>query len=198
MIMEITDFEEFSVEEEAFITFSLKEFKAMLNFCDTSGQPVSLLFERGGRPILLSTKYFNVFEADFVLATLIENASQSTTTTPSASSSQNSSLLSPTSNSSSNVKKRKYESTSPASNSSTSHISHSPSQQLDASPTKKAKIIPHNPSPTVIPTSDPMEGEEEYELRTEGIRMILNSTGSVEHNNLEDEEVACSQDDEEN
>lgn len=42
------DFEEYDIKNETHITICLKEFKTILNFCDASGQPVTMLFERGG------------------------------------------------------------------------------------------------------------------------------------------------------
>eukprot|EP01114_Cavostelium_apophysatum_P005130 TRINITY_DN1579_c0_g2_i1.p1 TRINITY_DN1579_c0_g2~~TRINITY_DN1579_c0_g2_i1.p1 ORF type:complete len:409 (-),score=121.41 TRINITY_DN1579_c0_g2_i1:201-1427(-) len=79
------DFDDLEVGNETQVTFSLKEFKTILNFCDASGQPVVILFERGGRPLLLSIKYFGVFESDFVLATLVDNGSQPAGSDPSGS-----------------------------------------------------------------------------------------------------------------
>jgi len=74
--MDTVDFEEFRIQQETTLTFCLKEFKAIMNFCDSSGQPVTILFEKGGRPLLLCVKYFGVFESDFVLATLVETILQ--------------------------------------------------------------------------------------------------------------------------
>jgi len=68
------DFEEFDIRAETSVTFCLKEFKAILGFCDSSGQPVTVSFEKSGRPLVLSVKYFGVFEADFVMATLVESS----------------------------------------------------------------------------------------------------------------------------
>eukprot|EP01118_Nematostelium_gracile_P017754 TRINITY_DN768_c0_g2_i1.p1 TRINITY_DN768_c0_g2~~TRINITY_DN768_c0_g2_i1.p1 ORF type:complete len:408 (+),score=104.75 TRINITY_DN768_c0_g2_i1:103-1326(+) len=100
------DFEEYQIKNDAQVTFCLKEFKAILSFCEASGQPVTLYFERGGRPICLSIKYFGVFESDFVLATLLEPYSQSTDNSNSAASSQ-SSAATPMSSNASN--KRKFD-----------------------------------------------------------------------------------------
>jgi hypothetical protein len=44
------DFEEYSVgTEPGEITFCLKEFKALLGFCEVAGQPIHIWFEQGGR-----------------------------------------------------------------------------------------------------------------------------------------------------
>lgn len=67
------DFVEYEVDNRPMgLTFCLKEMKAILNFCESSGQHVNLFFEKPGKPILLVLEYFNVIEADFVLATLID------------------------------------------------------------------------------------------------------------------------------
>jgi cell cycle checkpoint control protein RAD9A len=47
--MDPNDFEEVDVRHESTVTFCLKEFKAILSFCEASGQPVTIYFERGGR-----------------------------------------------------------------------------------------------------------------------------------------------------
>jgi hypothetical protein len=68
------DFVEYEVDNRPMgLTFCLKEMKAILNFCESSGQHVNLFFEKPGKPILLVLEYFNVIEADFVLATLIDS-----------------------------------------------------------------------------------------------------------------------------
>jgi len=108
------DFEEFQVTNDAQITFCLKDFKAILGFCDTSGQPVILYFERGGRPICLSVKYFGVFESDFVLATLLEPTSQqSASTSGTGSASTGSSQTSNSTQETALNRKRKVQSPSP-------------------------------------------------------------------------------------
>lgn len=44
------DFQEYSVgSEPGEITFCLKEFKALLSFCEVAGQPIAIWFEQGGR-----------------------------------------------------------------------------------------------------------------------------------------------------
>jgi len=73
--MDQNDFEEFKTEEFTEVTFSLKEFKAIVNLCEVIGQPCTLHIERGGRPMIVSLKYFDYFEADFVLATLVSQNS---------------------------------------------------------------------------------------------------------------------------
>ncbi|PRP73962.1 RAD9 like protein [Planoprotostelium fungivorum] len=77
LTLDVADFEGFHVGLDTSITFCMKEFKAMLAFGDAAGQPLKMSFERGGRPLLITTNYFDLFSADFVLATLIDNSSQS-------------------------------------------------------------------------------------------------------------------------
>jgi len=72
------DFEEYTCNTNAGdITFCLKEFKALLQFCEAAGQAISIWFEQGGRPILFSVNFFAAFEIYFVLATLLDTASSS-------------------------------------------------------------------------------------------------------------------------
>jgi len=78
------DFETFELARENIeLTFCLKEMKAILGFCEAVSQPVSIFIDEGGKPILLSVKLYNAFEADFVLATLIDpNESGTQTSQP--------------------------------------------------------------------------------------------------------------------
>ena|SRR3990167_1075881 len=71
------DFSEFNVHNSANLTFCQKEMKAILSFCEHTGQPVELCFEKAGKPMLLMLHYFNVIEADFVLATLMDQSEYS-------------------------------------------------------------------------------------------------------------------------
>jgi len=79
LTLDVGDFESYDISLPTCLTFCLKEFKAILTFCDAAGQSISMNFEKSGRPVLLSVKYFGVFEADFVLATLLDNSSQQST-----------------------------------------------------------------------------------------------------------------------
>eukprot|EP01117_Protostelium_nocturnum_P007818 TRINITY_DN2799_c0_g1_i1.p1 TRINITY_DN2799_c0_g1~~TRINITY_DN2799_c0_g1_i1.p1 ORF type:complete len:328 (-),score=115.08 TRINITY_DN2799_c0_g1_i1:46-1029(-) len=92
MHVDVGDFDEYEIGQEASITFDIKQFKAILSFCDSAGQPVSMFFERGGRPILLALNYFGSFQADFVLASLLEESppSENMNSTGSTSSSKSS------------------------------------------------------------------------------------------------------------
>jgi hypothetical protein len=51
--MDPSDFDEYDIRNETQVTFQLKEAKALLSFCESSGQPVTMFFERSGRYIVL-------------------------------------------------------------------------------------------------------------------------------------------------
>eukprot|EP00026_Physarum_polycephalum_P007222 Phypoly_transcript_07279.p1 GENE.Phypoly_transcript_07279~~Phypoly_transcript_07279.p1 ORF type:complete len:356 (+),score=36.67 Phypoly_transcript_07279:80-1069(+) len=84
--IDATDFEEFCTEGvNVDVTFSLKEFKTIIGLCETIGQPCTILIEKSGRPMLITMKYFNLFEADFVLATLVVSQDMPSSQTSSSS-----------------------------------------------------------------------------------------------------------------
>ena len=80
LVVDAADFEMYSVRPGVQeLTFSLKELRAILNFCDVSGQPVSVYFSDPGQPILWTVNCFDALVVDFVLATLVstgDSASQ--------------------------------------------------------------------------------------------------------------------------
>jgi len=97
--MDQSDFEEFITDGEVVdVTFSLKEFKAVVSFCEAIQSSCILHIEKSGRPMLLTTKYFNLFDADFVLATLVTNTDPSSSQGSSSSSSASSMSPSPSVN----------------------------------------------------------------------------------------------------
>jgi hypothetical protein len=49
LTMDTSDCELFEIQQEARITFRLKEFKSVISFCETASLPVHLLMERAGR-----------------------------------------------------------------------------------------------------------------------------------------------------
>ncbi|KAJ6229765.1 DNA repair protein rad9 [Anaeramoeba flamelloides] len=51
------------------LTFVLKEFRAILNFCDYVHQPVNIFFDFEGKPILVSIKIPNELRMDFIMST---------------------------------------------------------------------------------------------------------------------------------
>ncbi len=69
------DLENYQVPEETEISFNLREFKAIVALCEVIDQSVMLFFDKPGAPFLLSLRWFNAIEADFVLATLCDESS---------------------------------------------------------------------------------------------------------------------------
>jgi len=93
------DFLTWEVDESCLnsnLTFCLKEVKAILAFADTGTMPVTIHFDKCGRPIIFSVNFFDQLEANFVLATLLEPATpmdvdqSSTPTTKTETTSRNS------------------------------------------------------------------------------------------------------------
>jgi hypothetical protein len=79
LVVESADFDLYSVRPGAQeLTFSLKELRAILGFCEAANQPVSIFFSDPGNPILWSVNCFDALVVDFVLATLapVGDASQ--------------------------------------------------------------------------------------------------------------------------
>jgi hypothetical protein len=74
------DFEnyDFNADHDIELTFCLKEMKAILHFCEKQTQPISFYMDGEGKPILMSVSIVNTFEADFVLATLLDPEHSST------------------------------------------------------------------------------------------------------------------------
>ena len=87
IVVDAADFEHYTIKPNTGeLTFSLKELKAILQFCEAAGQPVSIYFSDPGQPILWSVNCYDSLTADFVLATASSPAdfSQSSAqTTPS-------------------------------------------------------------------------------------------------------------------
>eukprot|EP01103_Thecamoeba_quadrilineata_P015052 TRINITY_DN4637_c0_g1_i3.p1 TRINITY_DN4637_c0_g1~~TRINITY_DN4637_c0_g1_i3.p1 ORF type:complete len:207 (-),score=54.45 TRINITY_DN4637_c0_g1_i3:110-730(-) len=86
-----SDFDEYhyNATDTLELTFCLKEFKAILSFCEVAGQQIAFFFDKAGRPILFSVRLFNQLEADFVVATLAEDSLDSQSSMSSSSSSSN-------------------------------------------------------------------------------------------------------------
>lgn len=74
LTLDTNDFDKYILqgENEIDLTFSLREMKALLAFCETANQPIQLYFSEIGQPIIAYTKMYNLFESDFVIATLKE------------------------------------------------------------------------------------------------------------------------------
>ncbi|XP_065830629.1 cell cycle checkpoint control protein RAD9B-like [Oscarella lobularis] len=71
------DFESYQIGVNSEITFCLKELRAILAFSEAVNQQIAIHFETGGRPIMFSLTSDLSFQADFVLATLMEDAASS-------------------------------------------------------------------------------------------------------------------------
>ncbi|CAG9791371.1 unnamed protein product [Diatraea saccharalis] len=63
------EFDSYIIDEETTITFSFKEFKALLAFAEALNLPLQLHFETTGRPVVFIVHNGATFEAHFVLAT---------------------------------------------------------------------------------------------------------------------------------
>ncbi|PRP79100.1 cell cycle checkpoint control protein RAD9B-like [Planoprotostelium fungivorum] len=162
--LDAADFDEYQVGETD-ITFCLKEFKALLGFCESAGQPVVVHFDRAGRPALASLTYFNIFEADFVLATLLDPNRRSTPDANSSPSSSpqtsNTSLIKTPHTNTSSMPSRKR-----ASPDSSPTRGPSPTR---SSPTRSSPTRSGPSSPSVIITSGSggdTEGEDEMDYET--------------------------------
>jgi len=69
----VDDFEKYEMGGDGVeVTFSLKETKAILSFCETANQPIFIYIDDVGKPIILSVRVFQAYDAEFVLATLID------------------------------------------------------------------------------------------------------------------------------
>jgi cell cycle checkpoint control protein RAD9A len=79
LTLDTHDFEKYDLNcEHIELTFSLKEMKAILGFCEVANQPIALYVDEGGKPLLLSVRMLHAFEADFVLATLLDTNTATT------------------------------------------------------------------------------------------------------------------------
>jgi hypothetical protein len=88
LVVDAQDFDQYAVQDGAGeLTFSLKELRAILQFCEAAGQPISVFFSDPGQPILWSVNCFDALQVEFVLATLatvpVPDASQSGVARPS-------------------------------------------------------------------------------------------------------------------
>lgn len=75
------EFDSYVIGMETTITFTLKEFKALLAFAEALNLPLQVHFETTGRPAVFIVHNGTTFEANFVLATSKpDNATQATST----------------------------------------------------------------------------------------------------------------------
>ncbi|KAK7865863.1 hypothetical protein R5R35_003979 [Gryllus longicercus] len=70
ILLDPVEFDKYVVNNETAITFSLKEFRALLAFAEATGQSVEASFDSGGKPVVFAVKHENTYEASFVLSTL--------------------------------------------------------------------------------------------------------------------------------
>jgi hypothetical protein len=73
LTLDVKDFEKYELEpgSDAFdLVFSLRDVRPVLQFCELATVPIQMYMMGPGQPIVLSVKMYNLFEADFVLATL--------------------------------------------------------------------------------------------------------------------------------
>lgn len=75
------EFDSYTIDLETTITFTLKEFRALLAFAESLNLPLQLHFESTGRPAVFIVHNGITFEAHFVLAT--SKADSATQATPS-------------------------------------------------------------------------------------------------------------------
>ena len=66
------EFNRYQVQEPGAVTFCLKELKAVLGFVEHAAEQITAHFSGAGRPMVLAMTTFG-FEADFVLATLLDS-----------------------------------------------------------------------------------------------------------------------------
>ncbi|TPX44527.1 hypothetical protein SeMB42_g01748 [Synchytrium endobioticum] len=64
------DFDTYEIQNEAEVTFGLKELKAIISFAEGADEALSAHFDQKGSPIIFSASATNFFEADLVLATM--------------------------------------------------------------------------------------------------------------------------------
>ena len=72
------EFDNFQIGVDTQVTFCLKELRAILAFSEFVNQPLSLHFEHSGKPIVFSLDGDNIYEGNFVMATLSDNIEAST------------------------------------------------------------------------------------------------------------------------
>ncbi|KAJ2942825.1 hypothetical protein O0L34_g15013 [Tuta absoluta] len=79
--LKAAEFDSYIIGAETTITFTLKEFRALLAFAEALSLPLQLHFETTGRPAVFIVHNGSTFEAHFVLATSKpDNATQATST----------------------------------------------------------------------------------------------------------------------
>ena len=72
MVLVAEEFEKFQIGVDTEVTFCLKELKGIITFADSTGQNMDVHFESAGKPIVFSLTGDPTYEANFVLATLVD------------------------------------------------------------------------------------------------------------------------------
>ncbi|RKP27773.1 Rad9-domain-containing protein [Syncephalis pseudoplumigaleata] len=70
--VDITEFERYHVEAPVELTFSLKEFKVIVQLAEHLATPLSAYFEQEGSPMLLCIAHHELIAADFIVSTVTE------------------------------------------------------------------------------------------------------------------------------
>ena len=71
-------------DEPITVTFSMKDFRAIVALCDAVAQPMTIQIARAGQPMVLSTRFLSTFEATFVIATMFDTNSSSSSSAAAA------------------------------------------------------------------------------------------------------------------
>ncbi|KAA6395192.1 MAG: hypothetical protein EZS28_009281 [Streblomastix strix] len=58
------------------LVFCMKEFKSLLQFTTSIGSPITIIFEKPGKPLIITMEIDRFLKADFVLATLLNSEDQ--------------------------------------------------------------------------------------------------------------------------
>jgi len=75
LTVDTEDFDVYDIPNEQLITFSFKEFKAVISYAEAISSPVGVAFSYGGHPLLLSVRNESIV-GDFVLSTTDDDPGQ--------------------------------------------------------------------------------------------------------------------------
>ena len=95
LVMEPNEFKQYILESSGEeIVISLKEVKAICLFAEALGQPISLHFQKPGKPMMFAMKYYSFLECEFILATFgVDEQETSEATTSSSGMASSDSVL---------------------------------------------------------------------------------------------------------
>ncbi|XP_063217540.1 cell cycle checkpoint control protein RAD9A-like [Bacillus rossius redtenbacheri] len=71
MLLHAGEFHDYHVSQKSQVTFNVKDWKAVLAFAGAFTLPVSVNFQKAGRPIVFKVQREGLFEAKFVLSTVL-------------------------------------------------------------------------------------------------------------------------------